>query len=235
MAVEGHQAVQYEAGTQLAAALTLNDGTVLAAGTVLQETVKIQDLAALNVFYFALALIVVGVGLSQGPISRPLSVSSTLRTIRGGTPGFTIFYMGINIGSFTATLLCGYLGETYGWGYGFGAAGIGMLFGLATFLWGQRHLHGHADPDDPELLKEKVFAGLSREWLILPGFDPQSRCLLAGGSARTRGLYHPADPAGGGRWRPGGLCHFSGHPGGDAANGGADGVDRLDHCFLGTV
>ena len=41
--------------------------------------------------------------------------------------GFTIFYMGINIGAFTATLLCGYLGETVGWAYGFGAAGIGML------------------------------------------------------------------------------------------------------------
>ena len=45
-------------------------------------------------------------------------------------PGFTIFYMGINIGAFSASLLCGYLGETYGWSYGFGAAGIGMLIGL---------------------------------------------------------------------------------------------------------
>ena len=69
--------------------------------------------------------------------------------------GFTLFYMGINLGSFTATLLCGYLGETYGWGYGFGAAGIGMLLGLITFLYGQKHLHGHAEPHDPEILKER--------------------------------------------------------------------------------
>ena len=165
MAVEGHQAVQYEAGTQLAAALTLNDGTVLAAGTVLQETVKIQDLAALNVFYFALALIVVGVGFLKPNISTIVGQLYGQDDPRRDS-GFTIFYMGINIGSFTATLLCGYLGETYGWGYGFGAAGIGMLFGLVTFLWGQRHLHGHADPDDPQLLKEKIFAGLSREWVI---------------------------------------------------------------------
>ena len=46
--------------------------------------------------------------------------------------------MGINIGSFTATLLCGWLGETFGWKYGFGAAGIGMIVGLFTFMYGQR-------------------------------------------------------------------------------------------------
>ncbi|MEO0423281.1 MAG: oligopeptide:H+ symporter, partial [Pseudomonadota bacterium] len=80
--------------------------------------------------------------------------------------GFTIFYMGINIGSFTATLLCGWLGEAFGWKYGFGAAGIGMVLGLFTFLWGQKYLHGHADPGDENALREKVFGPLSREWVI---------------------------------------------------------------------
>jgi len=50
--------------------------------------------------------------------------------------------MGINIGAFTATLLCGWLGETFGWRYGFGAAGVGMMFGLLTFSLGQKFLHG---------------------------------------------------------------------------------------------
>ena len=54
--------------------------------------------------------------------------------------------MGINIGSFAATLLCGWLGETFGWKYGFGAAGIGMIIGLISFSWGQHFLHGHAEP-----------------------------------------------------------------------------------------
>ena len=45
--------------------------------------------------------------------------------------------MGINIGAFSATLLCGWLGEVYGWSWGFGAAGIGMLLGLIVFQWGQ--------------------------------------------------------------------------------------------------
>ena len=45
--------------------------------------------------------------------------------------GFSLFYAGINLGALFASLVCGYLGETYGWKYGFGAAGIGMLLGLA--------------------------------------------------------------------------------------------------------
>ena len=53
---------------------------------------------------------------------------------------FTIFYMGINLGAFLSPLVCGTLGQTLGWKYGFGAAGIGMLIGLAIYLYGQKHL-----------------------------------------------------------------------------------------------
>ena len=67
-----------------------------------------------------------------------------------------------------ASLICAFLGETYGWKYGFGAAGIGMLAGLAMFLWGQKYLHGHAEPRDPAALRERV-AGLPREWWIYLG------------------------------------------------------------------
>ena len=48
--------------------------------------------------------------------------------------------MGVNVGAFLAPLVCGFLGETYGWHYGFGAAGVGMLTGLLIYLWGQPHL-----------------------------------------------------------------------------------------------
>ena len=64
--------------------------------------------------------------------------------------------------------MCGVLGETYGWKYGFGAAGLGMLAGLAMFIWGQKYLHGHAEPPAPEALRERVF-GLPREWAIYLG------------------------------------------------------------------
>jgi POT family proton-dependent oligopeptide transporter len=77
--------------------------------------------------------------------------------------------MGINIGAFVATLLCGYLGETYGWAYGFGAAGIGMLIGLVTFTLGQPLLYGHAEPADPQRLARKSPIGLSNEWTIYLG------------------------------------------------------------------
>jgi len=83
--------------------------------------------------------------------------------------GFTIFYMGINLGSFSATLLCGYLGETFGWGYGFGAAGIGMLLGLATFIYGQRYLADLAEPPENGKLTERTAFGLTREHSIYAG------------------------------------------------------------------
>ncbi len=128
----------------------------------------VRDDNALQVFYLSLALIVMGVGFLKPNIStivgRLYSEDDPRRD-----PGFTIFYMGINIGAFTATLLCGYLGETFGWRYGFGAAGIGMVIGLITFIWGQKHLHGLAEPADPSLLSEPGAIGLNREWTIYLG------------------------------------------------------------------
>jgi proton-dependent oligopeptide transporter, POT family len=132
------------------------------------DGVLVQDTFALQVFYFSLALIILGVGFLKPNISTIVGRLYAVEDPRRDS-GFTIFYMGINIGAFTATLLCGYLGETYGWKYGFGAAGIGMVVGLITFLGGQKHLHGHAEPHDPALLREKVAGLLSREWLIYLG------------------------------------------------------------------
>ena len=54
--------------------------------------------------------------------------------------GFTIFYIGINIGAFLSALIVGYVGETIGWHYGFGLAGIGMALGLIVYVAGQKHL-----------------------------------------------------------------------------------------------
>ena len=165
MAVEGHQAKFYAAGTTLAENLTLATGQVLPAGTMLAEDIMMRDTAALDVFYFALALIVMGVGYLKPNISTIVGKLYTRDDPRRDS-GFTIFYMGINIGSFVATLLCGWLGETYGWGYGFGAAGIGMIIGLFTFLYGQKYLQGHAEPSEPEKLKKKFLGPINVEWSI---------------------------------------------------------------------
>ncbi|SFC59519.1 proton-dependent oligopeptide transporter, POT family [Microbulbifer thermotolerans] len=168
MAVEGHQAVSYAAGTVLSEAITLNDGTVIAAGTTLANDVVIQDVVALKVFFMALALITVGVGFLKPNISTIVGQLYAKNDPRRDA-GFTIFYMGINIGSFVATLLCGWLGETYGWGYGFGLAGIGMLFGLITFIWGQKYLNGLAEPSRPEVLKQKALGPINKEWAVYLG------------------------------------------------------------------
>jgi POT family proton-dependent oligopeptide transporter len=165
MAVEGHQAINYAAGSILTQDLTLASGQFFAAGTTLSEAVMYRDTASLNVFYFALALIVMGVGYLKPNISTIVGkLYSQDDPRRDG--GFTIFYMGINIGSFTATLLCGWLGETFGWRYGFGAAGIGMIIGLCTFMYGQRYLMGHAEPSEPEKLKKRVLGPINVEWAI---------------------------------------------------------------------
>jgi POT family proton-dependent oligopeptide transporter len=165
MAVEGHHAINYPVGYTLTENLTLASGEVLAAGTILAEAITFRDTAALNVFYFALALIVMGVGYLKPNISTIVGKLYAKDDPRRDS-GFTIFYMGINIGSFLATVLCGWLGETFGWKYGFGAAGIGMIIGLISFSYGQRYLRGHAEPSDPEQLRQKVFGPVSREWSI---------------------------------------------------------------------
>ncbi|MGB5257794.1 MAG: peptide MFS transporter [Woeseiaceae bacterium] len=165
MAVEGYQAKFYAAGTTLTESLTLASGEVLGSGTILAEDVLMRDTAALNVFYFALALIVMGVGYLKPNISTIVGKLYSIDDPRRDS-GFTIFYMGINIGSFTATLLCGWLGETFGWKYGFGAAGIGMIFGLFTFMYGQKYLMGHAEPSEPEKLKKSLLGPINVEWSI---------------------------------------------------------------------
>jgi POT family proton-dependent oligopeptide transporter len=125
----------------------------------------LRDEGALQVFYLSLALIVIGVGFLKPNISTIVGRLYGEDDPRRDS-GFTIFYMGINLGAFSATLLCGYLGETFGWRYGFGVAGIGMLVGLTSFLAGQRHLHGQAEPRDPDLLRQKSPLGISKELTI---------------------------------------------------------------------
>ena len=165
MAVEGYQAVFYAAGSTLSESLTLASGQVLAAGTVLAEDITIRDTAALKVFYLALGLIVVGVGYLKPNISTIVGQLYSKDDPRRDS-GFTIFYMGINSGSLLATLIAVYIGETYGWKYGFGLAGIGMIFGLIVFVWGQRYLRGLAEPSDPEKIAKKIAGPINVEWAI---------------------------------------------------------------------
>jgi POT family proton-dependent oligopeptide transporter len=110
--------------------------------------VVVRSEGALKVFYLSLALIIVGVGFLKPNISTIVGRLYTQDDPRRDS-GFSLFYAGINLGALFASIVCGYLGQTYGWRYGFGAAGIGMVLGLLQFLWGQKYLHGHAEPPKP--------------------------------------------------------------------------------------
>lgn len=123
-----------------------------------------RDENALQIFYFSLSLIIVGVGFLKANISSLVGELYEVGDKRRDS-GFTLFYMGINLGSFLATLICVWLGESYGWSYGFGAAGVGMTLGLLTFISGKKLLQGKGEVKDPALLEKKYF-GLKTEWLI---------------------------------------------------------------------
>ena len=127
----------------------------------------VRDEGALRYTYLSLALIIMGVGFLKPNISTIVGKLYAQDDPRRDS-GFTLFYAGINVGALFASLICGYLGETYGWRYGFGAAGVGMVLGLGMFLWGQQYLHGHAEPRAPQALREHVL-GVPREWLIYLG------------------------------------------------------------------
>ncbi|MGV3541035.1 MAG: peptide MFS transporter [Rufibacter sp.] len=91
---------------------------------------------AMPAFYLGLGLLVIGNGFFKPNISSMVGQlypdGSKLKD-----SAYTIFYMGINLGAFFGALVCGWLGEKVGWHWGFGAAGVGMVFGLILFYFGQ--------------------------------------------------------------------------------------------------
>jgi len=97
-------------------------------------------MAVPSLLYIALGLLVAGNGFFKPNISTMVGSLYAEQDARRDS-GFTIFYMGINLGAFLAPVVCGTLGEKIGWHYGFAAAGVGMVSGLLIFLAGQ-HLLG---------------------------------------------------------------------------------------------
>ena len=123
-----------------------------------------KDAFALDVFWLALSFIIVGSGFLKANISVMVGQLYEL-TDRRRDGAYTIFYMGINLGAMLGSAICGYIGQTYSWSYGFGLAGFGMLLGLIVFTFGKPLLLGRGEPQDPALLKKRL-SGLPCEWLI---------------------------------------------------------------------
>jgi len=132
-------------------------GLLLAAGHTLMavEGTGGQSDPTINVFWAALAFIIVGSGFLKANISVMVGqLYSMTDTRRDGA--YTIFYMGINVGAAIGTILVAYLGQTIGWGFGFGLAGIGMLAGLIVFVLGKGSLKGAGEAQAP-LNKSKEY------------------------------------------------------------------------------
>jgi POT family proton-dependent oligopeptide transporter len=124
-----------------------------------------RDAGYVNVFYLALALIIMGVGYLKANISSIVGQLYPQGDPRRD-PGFTLYYYGINLGAFWAAVLCGLLGTTVGWWAGFGLAGVGMLAGLVIFIVGKPLLEGHGEPPQPARLKASAIGPINLEWAL---------------------------------------------------------------------
>jgi POT family proton-dependent oligopeptide transporter len=120
---------------------------------------------AINVLWLALSFIIVGSGFLKANISVIVGQLYPRTDVRRDG-AYTIFYMGINVGAAIGTIIAGYLGQTYGWKYGFGAAGVGMLLGLIVFIGFRPLLRGHGEAGDPSLLSRAIAGGIKLEWLL---------------------------------------------------------------------
>jgi POT family proton-dependent oligopeptide transporter len=115
-------------------------------------------------FYAALAAIAIGNGLFLPSLPSQVGDLYKRDDPRRGW-AFNVYYVGINIGGFLAPLICGTLGELYGWHYGFGAAGVGMVAGLLIYLAGQKHL----PPEQPRqaAANDDVRKGFDRHTILV--------------------------------------------------------------------
>ncbi len=123
------------------ALLIMTGHLCLALESFLAARQSLEPARLFQVFCGGLACISVGTGLLKPNVLNLLGA-----LYRADDPkrerGFYLYYMGVNVGSFAAPLLCGYLGAHFGWGWGFAAAAFGMATGLLVLLVGRRHLDG---------------------------------------------------------------------------------------------
>ncbi|HVR29768.1 MAG TPA: peptide MFS transporter [Thermoanaerobaculia bacterium] len=149
----------------------LYGGVLIAAG---HFSMAVPSLAT---FYLGLFLIVIGTGLLKGNVSVIVGRLYAPEDVRRDA-GYSIFYMGINLGAFIAPLVCGYLGQRVSWHLGFGAAGVGMTLGLLQYVLGRRHLgdagRHPADAGSPEALARQkrwaaVWTGIAAAVLVAGG------------------------------------------------------------------
>lgn len=117
-------------------------------------------------FYLALATIALGNGLFLPSLPSQINDLYADGDPRRGR-AFNVYYVGLNIGGFLAPLVCGTLGELYGWHYGFGAAGIGMFLGLVIYVAGRRYLPPEPPRPAPGAAPPGAHGNRRIWWLLL--------------------------------------------------------------------
>jgi len=145
-----------------------------------------QDDPTINVFWMALAFIIVGSGFLKANISVMVGQLYKMTDVRRDA-AYTIFYMGINVGAALGTITVAYLGQTIGWGWGFGLAGIGMLLGLVVFVLGKAALNGAGEAPKPLAKSTEVtlygigFAAVAVIWALVQYQDVIQGLLVVSG------------------------------------------------------
>lgn len=120
-----------------------------------------------SLFYPGLAIIALGNGLFLPSLPSQINDLYPANDPRRGQ-AYNVYYVGINVGGFLAPLVCGTLGEFYGWHWGFGAAGIGMVLGFFIYLFGARYLPAERVRPTPKAELTPRTTG-PRIWLLLFG------------------------------------------------------------------
>lgn len=119
-------------------------------------------------FFYGMAFIICGNGFFKPNISSLVGTLYSKNDPRRDS-GFSIFYMGINIGAAIGGALCAYVGTEINWHYGFGLAGVFMLIGLIVFVIGKKSLGSRGLPPNDAALNKPVFGFIKTEWLIYGG------------------------------------------------------------------
>jgi POT family proton-dependent oligopeptide transporter len=136
-------------------------------GAVLMAIGEFMILAGSQTWlYIGMAAIIVGNGYFKANISSLVGKLYSADDPRRDS-GFTIFYIGVNVGALLATLVVVWVGERFGFKYGFGLAGIGMLLGLLIFAAGQKYYKEEGRPPHPEKLRAKVLGPLTQLQVIV--------------------------------------------------------------------
>ncbi len=146
--------------------------SVLIGGVLLVAGHSILAIEQMWAWYSGLILIIAGVGMLKPNISTMVGGLYKQGDIRRDK-GFTIFYIGINLGAFLSSLIVGYVGEVHGWHYGFGLAGIGMTLGLIQYLLGQKYLKdvgnflGTSEKEEDKEMMNKPLTKIEKDRIVV--------------------------------------------------------------------